>query len=104
MLKLCSILSATALTVLSATAAYAGSTLESIKSKKSISIGYRESSIPFSYLGAEQKPIGFSLDLCAHLVDRLKADLGVPELEVKLVPVNSSNRIPLIQNGTIDIE
>lgn len=104
MFRLCAILTATTFTVLSAAAAFAGPTLDSIKSKKSISIGYRESSIPFSYLGAEQKPIGFSLDLCAHLVDRLKADLGVPGLDVKLVPVNSSNRIPLIQNGTIDIE
>jgi glutamate/aspartate transport system substrate-binding protein len=104
MFKLCAILSATAFTVLSATTASAGPTLDGIKSKKTISIGYRESSIPFSYLGADQKPIGFSLDLCARLVDRLKADLGVPDIDIKLVPVNSSNRIPLIQNGTIDIE
>ncbi|MFA6265272.1 MAG: amino acid ABC transporter substrate-binding protein [Pseudolabrys sp.] len=104
MLKLCTILSVTTIAVLSANAAVAGPTLDSIKSKKTISIGYRESSIPFSYLGADQKPIGFSLDLCSHLVARLKADLGTPNLEVKMVPVNSSNRIPLIQNGTIDIE
>jgi glutamate/aspartate transport system substrate-binding protein len=81
-----------------------GPTLSKIKSSGSITIGYREASIPFSYLGADQKPIGFSLDLCAAIVDRLKQDLGLPNLAVKYTPVNSSNRIPLIQNGTVDIE
>lgn len=79
-------------------------TLSKIKSSGSITIGYREASIPFSYLGADQKPIGFSLDLCAAIVDRLKQDLNLPNLAVKYAPVNSSNRIPLIQNGTVDIE
>jgi len=96
-------LSATAMTVLSVSTAYAGATLDRIKSSKAISIGYREASIPFSYLGADQKPVGFSMDLCADLVKRLEADLG-EKLAVNLVAVNSSNRIPLIQNGTIDIE
>jgi len=104
MYKLLTFLSATAMTVISASAALAGPTLDNIKSNKAITIGYREASIPFSYLGADQKPIGFSIDLCAHVVDRLKADLGIADLAVNLVPVNSSNRIPLIQNGTIDIE
>ncbi|WP_137387688.1 amino acid ABC transporter substrate-binding protein [Rhodoligotrophos defluvii] len=79
-------------------------TLDRIKANKSISLGYREASIPFSYLGADQKPIGFSLDLCAKIIERLQADLGVGKLNVNLVAVNSSNRIPLIQNGTVDIE
>ncbi|WP_342740078.1 amino acid ABC transporter substrate-binding protein [Bradyrhizobium sp. B117] len=96
--------SAIAIAVFSVSAALAGPTLDNIRSKKAITIGYRETSIPFSYLGADQKPVGFSLDLCTHVVDRLKADLGTPDLQVKLTPVNSSNRIPLIQNGTIDLE
>lgn len=79
-------------------------TLSKIKASGSITIGYREASIPFAYLGADQKPIGFSLDLCAAIVDRVKQDLGLPTLAVKYTPVNSSNRIPLIQNGTVDIE
>lgn len=79
-------------------------TLSKIKSSGSITLGYREASIPFSYLGADQKPIGFSLDLCAAIVDRVKDVLKLPALTVNLTPVNSSNRIPLIQNGTIDIE
>jgi glutamate/aspartate transport system substrate-binding protein len=79
-------------------------TLSKIKSSGAITIGYREASIPFSYLGPDQKPVGFSLDLCAAIVDRIKADLELPNLKVNYTPVNSSNRIPLIQSGTVDIE
>jgi glutamate/aspartate transport system substrate-binding protein len=79
-------------------------TLTKIKSSGAITIGYREASIPFSYLGADQKPVGFSLDLCAAIVEQIKADLKLPSLSVNYTPVNSSNRIPLIQNGTVDIE
>lgn len=79
-------------------------TLDKIKSSGSITIGYREASIPFSYLGPDQKPIGFSLDLCAAIVDRIKEELKLPGLRVNYTPVNSSNRIPLIQSGTVDIE
>ena len=79
-------------------------TLSRIKSSGAITIGYREASIPFSYLGADQKPVGFSLDICAAIVERIKADLKLTTLTVNYTPVNSSNRIPLIQNGTVDIE
>ncbi|HZR87367.1 MAG TPA: amino acid ABC transporter substrate-binding protein [Bradyrhizobium sp.] len=79
-------------------------TLAKIKSSGAITIGYREASIPFSYLGPDQKPIGFSLDLCAAIVERVKAELNLPNLIVNYTPVNSSNRIPLIQSGTVDIE
>ncbi|MGL9622795.1 amino acid ABC transporter substrate-binding protein [Bradyrhizobium sp. U531] len=79
-------------------------TLARIKSSGAITIGHREASIPFSYLGPDQKPIGFSLDLCAAIVERVKTELNLPNLAVKYTPVNSSNRIPLIQSGTIDIE
>jgi glutamate/aspartate transport system substrate-binding protein len=103
MSKLFALLSAAAIATASASIAHAGATLDRIKSNKAISIGYRDASIPFSYLGADQKPVGFSLDLCSALVARLEADLGV-KLAENLVAVNSSNRIPLIQNGTIDIE
>ncbi|WP_128924689.1 amino acid ABC transporter substrate-binding protein [Bradyrhizobium guangxiense] len=79
-------------------------TLARIKSNGAITIGHREASIPFSYLGPDRKPIGFSLDLCAAIVERIKAETGLPNLKVNYVPVNSSNRIPLIQSGTVDIE
>lgn len=88
----------------SAAAAQADSvTLERIASNDAITIGYREASIPFSYLDANQQPVGFSLDLCARIVDAVESKLG-KEIKVNYVPVNSSNRIPLIQNGTVDIE
>lgn len=79
-------------------------TLSKIKSSGAITIGHREASIPFSYLGPDQKPIGFSLDLCAAIVERIKTELNLPNLAVNYTPVNSSNRIPLIQSGTVDIE
>jgi glutamate/aspartate transport system substrate-binding protein len=79
-------------------------TLDRIKSAGAITLGYREASIPFSYLGADQKPIGFSLDLCADVVAAIKTKLNLPDLTVNYTPVNSSNRIPLIQSGTVDLE
>jgi len=79
-------------------------TLQKIKESGAITIGNRDSSVPFSYLDAGQKPIGFSLDLCSLVVDKIKAKLGQPALKVNYQAVNSSNRIPLVKNGTVDIE
>lgn len=79
-------------------------TLQKIKETGTITLGYRESSIPFSYLDAQQKPIGISMDLCQAIVSRVKEQLKLPKLEVRNVAVNSSNRIPLVVNGTVDIE
>lgn len=79
-------------------------TLEKIKSTGAITLGYREASIPFSYLGADQKPVGMSIDLCKAVVEKVKAELKRPDLKVEMTAVNASNRIPLIQNGTVDLE
>ena len=79
-------------------------TLKKIKDTGAITIGYRESSIPFSYLDDKQQPIGYAMDLCMKVVDAVKAELKMPNLKVNLQPVTSSNRIPLLQNGTIDME
>jgi glutamate/aspartate transport system substrate-binding protein len=79
-------------------------TLKKIKETGSITIGHRESSIPFSYLDDKQQPIGYSMELCMRVVDAVKAELKMPNLKVSLQPVTSSNRIPLLQNGTIDME
>ena len=79
-------------------------TLKKIKETGTITIGHRESSIPFSYLDDKQQPIGYAMDLCMKIVDAVKADLKMPGLKVQLQPVTSSNRIPLMQNGTIDLE
>jgi glutamate/aspartate transport system substrate-binding protein len=79
-------------------------TLKKIKETGSITVGYRESSIPFSYLDDKQQPVGYAMDLCMKIVGAVKADLKMPGLKVQLQPVTSSNRIPLMQNGTIDLE
>lgn len=79
-------------------------TLEKIKKANAISLGYRDSSVPFSFLDGQQKPVGISIDLCQAIVDRIKRDLKLPELKVDYAPVTSSSRIPLIANGTIDVE
>ena len=79
-------------------------TLKKIKETGSITVGYRESSIPFSYLDDKQQPVGYAMDLCMKIVDAVKTGLKMPGLKVQLQPVTSSNRIPLMQNGTIDLE
>ncbi|MEN3292379.1 MAG: glutamate/aspartate transport system substrate-binding protein [Burkholderiales bacterium] len=79
-------------------------TLKKIKDTGTITVGHRESSIPFSYLDDKQKPIGYAMDLCMRIVDAVKTELKMPNLKVNLQPVTSSNRIPLLQNGTIDLE
>lgn len=79
-------------------------TLKKIKDTGAITIGYRESSVPFSYLDDNQKPVGYAMDICAKIVDAVKQDLKLDKLEVKYTPVTSATRIPLIANGTVDLE
>ena len=79
-------------------------TLKKIKETGAITIAFRESSVPFSYLDDNQKPIGFATDVCLHIADDVKAQLKLDKLEVKFAPVTSATRIPLMANGTIDLE
>ena len=79
-------------------------TLKKIKDTGTITIGHRESSIPFSYLDDKQQPVGYAMELCGKVVDAVKAELKLPNLKVVYQPVTSANRIPLLQNGTIDLE
>src|ERR1700735_1753786 len=79
-------------------------TLKNIKETGAITLGFRDSSIPFSYLDDNQKPVGFAMDICYKIVDAVKKELKLDKLEVKLNPVTSSTRIPLLANGTIDLE
>jgi len=79
-------------------------TLKKIKDSGAITLGHREVSMPFSYYDDNQKVVGYAMDLCAKIVDAVKADLKLDKLEVKLNPVTSSTRIPLIANGTVDLE
>lgn len=78
--------------------------LKAIKERNSITVGYRESSIPFSYLGSNGEPVGYAQDICTNVVNEIKKEIGSPNLEIKRLSVTSQNRIPLMQNGTIDLE
>src|ERR1044072_1161687 len=71
-------------------------TLKKVKETGTITIGYRDSSIPFSYLDDNQKPIGFAIDICLSIVDAVKKELKLDKLKVEFNPVTSSTRIPLL--------
>ena len=79
-------------------------TLDKVKASGSISVAYRESSIPFSYLDGNAQPTGFGWEICARIVDEVKKATGRADLKVTTQSVTSANRIPLLMNGTIDIE
>jgi glutamate/aspartate transport system substrate-binding protein len=79
-------------------------TLKKIKESGKITLGVRESSSPFSFLDDNQKVIGYSIDLCMKVVDAVKTELKMPNLTVETLPVTSATRIPLMANGTIDLE
>jgi glutamate/aspartate transport system substrate-binding protein len=79
-------------------------TLKKIKDTGVVTIGHRDSSIPFSYYDDKQNVVGYAQDICMKVVDAIKAELKMPNLQVKLNPVTSATRIPLIANGTIDLE
>ena len=79
-------------------------TLKNIKDTGTITLGFRDSSIPFSYLDDNQKPVGYAMDICYKIVDAVKKELELDKLEVKLNPVTSATRIPLMANGTVDLE
>jgi len=79
-------------------------TLKKIKDTNTITLGVRDASTPFSYLDDNQKPIGYSIDLCLKIVDAVKAELKMPGINVVMQPVTSATRIPLMANGTIDLE
>ncbi|HVQ62522.1 MAG TPA: amino acid ABC transporter substrate-binding protein, partial [Burkholderiales bacterium] len=79
-------------------------TLKKIKDSGTVVIGYRESSIPFSYLNAAKRPIGYSIDLCLEIVEEAKDALGVEDLDVKYVAVNPENRIDMVASGKVDLE
>jgi len=79
-------------------------TLKTIKETGTITLGHRDASIPFSYLDDDQKPVGFAMDICLKIVEAVKKELKLDKLEVKLNQVTSATRIPLLANGTIDLE
>ena len=79
-------------------------TLEKIRTTKTIALGYRDSSVPFSYAGPTKEPLGYSVDLCTRVVEDLRRDLTLPDLQVTWVPVSVETRVRALVNGTIDLE
>ncbi len=79
-------------------------TLDKVKASGSMSVAYRDSSIPFSYLDDKAQPVGFGWEICGKIVDAVKKATGRADLKVQTQAVTSANRIPLLMNGTVDIE
>jgi len=86
------------------TAAAQEGTLKKIKDSGAITIGHRDASVPFSYYDDKQQPVGYAMDICAKVVDAVKGELKLPNLKTNYQLVTSANRIPLMANGTIDLE
>jgi glutamate/aspartate transport system substrate-binding protein len=80
------------------------STLDKIKATKTINLGYRESSFPFSYLGQDKKPAGYSVDLCTRIATGIQQQLGLADLTIKWMVVTPENRLETVANGTVDLE
>jgi glutamate/aspartate transport system substrate-binding protein len=89
---------------LSAHAQQRTGTLKKIMDTGVVKIGHRDASVPFSYLYDKQRPIGYGMDICMKIVDRIKAELKMPKLKVEYVPVTSQTRIPILTGGNIDME
>ena len=79
-------------------------TLKKVRSTGAITIGFRDASVPFSYLGPGRRPIGYSIDLCLAIVDQVRTELGTDAIAVKYLPVNPPTRIPMVAEGAVDLE
>ena len=79
-------------------------TLQRIRETGAITLGVRETSVPFSFIDAQKQPQGYSVDLCLKVAEAIKAELKLPRLEIKYLPVSSANRIPSLVEGRIDLE
>jgi glutamate/aspartate transport system substrate-binding protein len=79
-------------------------TLKKIKTTKTVAIGYRDASVPFSYVSAARQPIGYAIDICTEIVEDIRGELGDDTIQVKYVAVDTQTRIPRVVDGTIDLE
>lgn len=79
-------------------------TLERIRKSGSIALGHRESSIPFSYVDDRNQVVGYSHDIALKILDAVRSELQLPELKVRLVSFPPLTRLPMVQNGMIDLE
>jgi ABC-type amino acid transport substrate-binding protein len=91
-------------TLLSTAQTASAQTIERLRQTNTINIGYRDASVPFSYLDANKKPIGYSMDICNALVEAIKRDLKLPNLKVNMIPVQAAERIPFVVEGKLDLE
>lgn len=98
------LLPAMLLALSSASHAQTPSRLDKIKQSGTLSLGYPTSSLPFAYLDNNQKPIGYSIEICQRIAQRVKTGLGLKELNIRYVPITSATRLPFLANGTIDLE
>jgi glutamate/aspartate transport system substrate-binding protein len=102
-MKFLSLILVATITAVAMPVASAASRVDRIKATGEITLGFRNSSIPFSYLDDHQTPVGYSMDICHHIVDSLKKDFNLPNLKTKLMTVTQPTRIPLVANGTVDL-
>lgn len=86
------------------TRAESNSRLDRVRETATIQLGFPDASPPFAFLDGAGKPVGYSLEICEHVAQKIKAALKLPKLDVRYTPVQSATRIPLINNGTIDLE
>jgi glutamate/aspartate transport system substrate-binding protein len=98
------ILAAAALCALVAPASAQTGTLEKIVQSKTFAIAYREESVPFSFIDSSGKPQGYAVDICLKIADTIKQEFKLDKLDIKFVPVTPQTRIPLIANGTANVE
>jgi glutamate/aspartate transport system substrate-binding protein len=75
-----------------------------VKDTGTIALGYRESSLPFSYLNKRQQPIGYSIDLCREIVEEVSTELDGMEIKIAFAPVTPANRLQKVASGEVDIE
>jgi glutamate/aspartate transport system substrate-binding protein len=104
MLRLALALALCAALATPAAAAELTGTLKKVRDSGTITLGVRESSIPFSYNDDAQRPVGYAVDICRKVVEAVKTATGRPDLKVEFIPANATNRIPLVTNGTMDLE
>jgi glutamate/aspartate transport system substrate-binding protein len=79
-------------------------TLKKVRDSKVFTIGHREASFPFAYYDEQKKPVGFAIELCTRIAEDVKAELNLPDMQIRYLPISAQTRIPLLTNGTIDIE
>jgi glutamate/aspartate transport system substrate-binding protein len=93
-----------ALTLTPACAQEADTALNRIRQNKAVAVGFRESAQPFSYLDENRQASGYSIDLCKRIAGEIGRNLNIPDIEIRYVPITPQTRIPLIANGSVDIE